>query len=170
MSSSSKTRLILVQIQIVPFSCSLPFFDLPILITTLSLSLLLSVQDVSVFTTDVSLPVFYEDYEIGRAILPDFDLYPGLNVLNALVRYQPADANSTTAQQLLTSYLQPPQGTTGTQEARLVLDGSRRADGDPVTPFASISPAIEGLTIRTVLQGIGSRLLDSIAVFIGAST
>lgn len=123
-------------------------------------------KDVTLFTSDISLPVLYQNYEVGRAIIPDLGLIPGTNVIDTLVRYMPADANSTVAQDLLTKYLQPPGGTTGTQDASVVIDGSSKANPAALSPYDSINPALEGVTIRAVLNGIGTRIVDSVAVFI----
>lgn len=53
-------------------------------------------SEITLFTKDISLPVLYEDYEVGRAIIPDLALAPGDNMLiKSMLHYQPADANST---------------------------------------------------------------------------
>ena len=127
--------------------------------------------DVTLVTSDISLPVIYQDYEIGRAILPDLALIPGTNVVKALVHYQRADSNSTKAQDLLTNYISTPDGgATGVLSSNLVIDGSSKADSAPLSPYESIQQALEGFTVRSVLDGIGARLTDEAKVFIEATS
>lgn len=124
-------------------------------------------SEITLFTKDISLPVLYEAYEVGRAIIPSLSLAPGDNMMiKSVLHYQPAGANDTKPQDLLNKYLQPPGGTTGTQSANLVIDGSSKANSDPLSPYGSLIQGLEGVTLRTTLDGIGTRIVQTVRVFI----
>ena len=92
-------------------------------------------------------------------------------MVKALVHYQRADSNSTKAQDLLTNYISTPDGgATGVLSSNLVIDGSSKADSAPLSPYESIQQALEGFTVRSVLDGIGARLTDEAKVFIEATS
>lgn len=73
----------------------------------------------------------------------EFDLVPGENVVATEFHYEPDNANDTTAQGFLTQFIQ-----TG-NNLDLTIDG----DGQS-SPFASLQPALDGVTLETSITGL----------------
>jgi hypothetical protein len=76
-------------------------------------------------------------------ITQEFDLKPGENVLATEFRYEPDDANDTTAQMFLTRFIQSGDN----------LDLSVEGDKES-TPFGSLQVALDGVTLETSITGL----------------
>ena len=113
-----------------------PFVKIP-LTATLS-----NPSNVSLDTVNVELPVYYQDTMIGRTVIDSFNLQPGDNAVSAEFHYGPQDANDTTAQSFITSFLQT------SNELVVTIKGDAGS-----SPFASLIPALEGVEITTNLKG-----------------
>lgn len=73
--------------------------------------------------------------------------------------YEPANANDTVAQTLLQNYLQ------STDPIDLTVKGY----GDS-SPYSSLIPALEGLSLAGSFPGIGARLVTHINAYISLAT
>ncbi|KAH7915074.1 hypothetical protein BJ138DRAFT_1122997 [Hygrophoropsis aurantiaca] len=100
-------------------------------------------SNVSLSTVDIALPVYYNDVMIGRAAISPFNLTPGENVMAGEFQYAPANANDTVAQSFLTSFVQSGD----------VLPLTIKGDSAS-SPFASLQPALEGVTLATSVTGL----------------
>ncbi|EIW82896.1 hypothetical protein CONPUDRAFT_101346 [Coniophora puteana RWD-64-598 SS2] len=100
-------------------------------------------SNVSLQTVDISLPVFYKDIQLGQAAFSPFNLVPGENSIPGDFLYFPANANDTTAESFLTDFLQ-----TG-DDLPLTIKGDSGS-----SPFASLQPALEGVSISTSVKGL----------------
>ncbi|KAH9485291.1 hypothetical protein JR316_0002199 [Psilocybe cubensis] len=100
-------------------------------------------SQISLDTIGVSLPVIFSGVTIGRAVIDEFNLVPGTNVVNTEFHYQPANSNDTIAQAFLSEFLQ-----TG-DTIGLTIHGDANS-----SPFASLSPALSGLQLSTQLTGL----------------
>ncbi|KIY74263.1 hypothetical protein CYLTODRAFT_363931 [Cylindrobasidium torrendii FP15055 ss-10] len=117
-------------------------------------------SNVTLHTTDIALPVTYDDTVIGRAVLDPFDLYPGAGEFDTEFHYSPADANDTKAQAFLSRFL-----TTG-DAIPLTIDG----DSDS-TPYGALQSALSDLKLDTSLKGIDEpEILRKITVAISLET
>ncbi|KAF7298203.1 hypothetical protein HMN09_01042200 [Mycena chlorophos] len=113
-------------------------------------------SNISLDTIDISLPVFYENVQIGAAVIDQFPLVPGEVSVASEFHYAPANANDTTAQSFLTSFIQ------GDSAIPLTIKGS--ADS---SPFSSLGPALESLTLETSVQAMDQpTLITHINVYI----
>ncbi|KIK68835.1 hypothetical protein GYMLUDRAFT_34828 [Collybiopsis luxurians FD-317 M1] len=112
-------------------------------------------SNVSLETTDIALPVIYEGTMIGRAAISSFDLVPGSNIIPSEFHYEPENANDTTAQAFISSFL------TGSDALPLSIDGDSAS-----TPIDSLKEALSGLKLSTSLQGMGQTLIKDITVTI----
>ena len=121
-------------------------------------------SNITVHTTGISLPNFYKNTYIGRALLGEKIIAPGDNHYEAIVRYQPNNPNDTTAQELLQRYAQPQEGhgpVSIPYETPVVIKGLANAD-PPLSPFASLTPGLERLYLTSTLPGIAVRVLNQI--------
>ncbi|KAF8840051.1 hypothetical protein BDN67DRAFT_1054007 [Paxillus ammoniavirescens] len=100
-------------------------------------------SNVSLSTVGIALPVYYDDVMIGRAAFNTFNLLPGENSMAGEFHYEPADANDTVAQSFLTSFVQ------GDSVLPLTVKGDSAS-----SPFASLEPALEGVTLQTSVTGL----------------
>ncbi|KAG2368054.1 hypothetical protein BDR07DRAFT_1391769 [Suillus spraguei] len=100
-------------------------------------------SNVSLDTIDIALPVYYQDVMIGRATFNSFNLVPGEDMMPGEFHYEPANPNDTIAEAFLTSFLQ-----TG-NSLSITIQGDSAS-----TPFASLQPALEGLTLTTSVTGL----------------
>ncbi|KAJ6607775.1 hypothetical protein B0H10DRAFT_2227490 [Mycena sp. CBHHK59/15] len=113
-------------------------------------------SNVSLQTVDISLPVIYEGVTIGRAVIDTFNLVPGDNLVPTEFRYEPANANDTTAQGFLTSFIQ------GSSSLPLTIQGDLQS-----SPFASLAPALSSLTLSTSLDALNQpNLITHVNVII----
>lgn len=100
-------------------------------------------SNISLSTIDVSLPVIYQGTKIGRSVINQFDLVPGEISVATEFHYEPDDANDTIAQSFLANFIQ-----TG-DLLDLAIDG----DGQG-SPFDSLRPAFDEVTLQTGLHGL----------------
>ncbi|WFD49313.1 hypothetical protein GLX27_003993 [Malassezia furfur] len=129
-------------------------------------------SNITVHTTGISLPNFYKNTYIGRALLGEKIIVPGDNHFDGIVRYQPNNPNDTVAQELLQRYAQPQQGHGGVSipyETPVVIKGLANAD-PPLSPFASLTPGLEQLYLTSTLPGIAVRVLNQIDAFFDVLT
>ncbi|KAE9401586.1 hypothetical protein BT96DRAFT_918717 [Gymnopus androsaceus JB14] len=112
-------------------------------------------SNISLQTTDIALPVYYEGVLIGSAAIDTFNLVPGLNSFPAEFQYEPTNANDTTAQSFITNFL------TSTETLPLSIIGDSSS-----TPIDSLQEALSGLNLTTSLQGMGDSLINSVNVSI----
>ncbi|TBU23049.1 hypothetical protein BD311DRAFT_704566 [Dichomitus squalens] len=131
-----------------------PFIKAP-LTTALS-----NPSNISLQTVGVELPVFYQDVMLGRAVIDSLNLQPGDNTVSAEFHYVPQDANDTTAQSFITSFLQT------SNKLPLTIKGDASS-----SPFASLIPALEGVEITTDLKGLNfPPFVTTINAYISAAT
>jgi hypothetical protein len=114
----------------------------------------------------LSLAVFYKAVKIGRAAinvcsfaiesqrgsnfdLQVFNLVPGENTIPAEFHYHPDDANDTVAQSFLSEFIQ-----TG-DALPLSINGDSSS-----SPYASLVPALEGISLSTSLTGASDLTLS----------
>ncbi|KAF8314052.1 hypothetical protein DL93DRAFT_2167525 [Clavulina sp. PMI_390] len=116
-------------------------------------------SNISLLTNDAELAVYYKDVYVGRTVLTSFDLLPGTHDYPAEFRYEPTNANDSTAQDILTQYLQ------STAAIPITAKGDAQS-----SPYASLIPAFEGVSLSSSLTGIGARLVTQINVFITLDT
>ncbi|KAF9451269.1 hypothetical protein P691DRAFT_757432 [Macrolepiota fuliginosa MF-IS2] len=109
-------------------------------------------SNISLDTVGVSLPVIYQGTKIGRAAINEFDLVPGENVVPTEFHYEPDNANDTVAQDFLTQFIQ-----TG-NKLDLTIDGDAQS-----SPFGSLQPALDGVTISTSIMGLNHPAIISSA-------
>ncbi|CDR88214.1 uncharacterized protein SPSC_03875 [Sporisorium scitamineum] len=127
-------------------------------------------SNLTVFTNEVFLPVIFSGVVVGRAEIPVLGLIPGSNLVQSYFYYAPANANDSTAQQLLQRYVQPSLSDgTSAQTAPLTIDGSQGPQTN-LTPYDSLRPALAGIKLTTTLQGIASRIVTNIRVYLTAET
>jgi len=100
-------------------------------------------SNVTLNTVDISLPVLYNDVKIGRAVVNPFDLKPGTNAEATEFRYQPDNANDTTAQQFLADFIQ------SDKQLPLTIHGDANS-----SPFPSLSAGLSQLVINTQLTAL----------------
>ncbi|KAG5340679.1 hypothetical protein C0989_000829 [Termitomyces sp. Mn162] len=93
-------------------------------------------SNITLNTVDISLPVIFSGTKIGRAVIDPFHLVPGENPSITEFRYQPDNANDTTAQAFLSKFIQ-------TGDA---LDLTIHGD-DNSSPFASLSVGLAQLQL-----------------------
>ena len=122
-------------------------------------STLTNPSNITLTTNAVSLAGFYKGTQVGRAVLDPLDLLPGTHNYPAVFEYEPADKNDTVAQQFLGAYLQSTDA----------IDLTVKGDGQS-SPYASLVPALEGVTLQGSFNGIGTRLVTHINVYITAAT
>jgi len=129
-------------------------------------------SNISIHTTGIQLPTFFKNYEVGRSIVTDKLLIPGKNNVSAHFHYQPADHNSSVAQQLISQYAtpQPDHGKTSIPYmSDINIHGYANAN-PPLSIFDSLIPGLEKINIKTQLPGIASRPLLRIDTFIDLLT
>ncbi|SPO24995.1 probable conserved hypothetical Ustilago-specific protein [Ustilago trichophora] len=127
-------------------------------------------SNLTVFTNQAFLPVLFSGTVVGRAEIPVLGLIPGSNLVQSYFYYAPANANDSTAQRLLQLYVQPSESDgTSPQSAPLLIDGSAGPQTN-LTPYDSLRPALAGVKLTTTLQGIGSRIVTEINVYLTAQT
>ncbi|KAK0559809.1 hypothetical protein OC844_004162, partial [Tilletia horrida] len=132
-------------------------------------------SDLTVHTLDVELPVFFtgdsgREVQVGRARIPQLDLEPGSNTVKTQFLYAPAGSNDTDAQELIRDYIQPVKGTDSDPiTANVSIRGVPNAS-PALTPYDSLEPAIEGLSLSTSITGIGSRIVTKIYVVLDILT
>ncbi|KAJ7594702.1 hypothetical protein C8J56DRAFT_446479 [Mycena floridula] len=112
-------------------------------------------SNISLQTRDISLPVFYQDVQVGRAVIDDFSLVPGSNDFATEFHYAPNDANDTVAQSFLTEFL------TTDDAVALSIKGDSAS-----SPFASLQPALSALQLTTSLAGLHQSLITQVKVTI----
>ncbi|KAF8524806.1 hypothetical protein BU17DRAFT_84312 [Hysterangium stoloniferum] len=112
-------------------------------------------SNISLVTTGISLPVLFKGVELGRAAINNFDLVPGQNVQPSEFHYMPANPNDTIAQSFLSAFLTTPNS------LPLTIKGDSAS-----SPFASLQPALSGVSLDTSLTGQNQKLLSHINVFI----
>lgn len=121
--------------------------------------------NITIKTTGLRLPLNYKDVYMGRVLIDNKVVVPGLNNLDAIARYQPNNANDTIAQQLVQRYLQPqpnqPNEVPFSTPVQVQGRGFENAN-PPLSPFASLVPGLAQVVIDTALPGIGSRALQRI--------
>lgn len=127
-------------------------------------------SNLTVFTNEAFLPVLFSGTVVGRAEIPVLGLIPGSNLVQSYFYYAPANANDSTAQRLLQLYVQPSESDgTSPQSAPLTIDGSAGPQTN-LTPYDSLRPALAGVKLTTTLQGIGSRIVTEINVYLTLQT
>ncbi|WFC96531.1 hypothetical protein MBRA1_003192 [Malassezia brasiliensis] len=129
-------------------------------------------SNITVHTTGISLPAFYKNTYVGRALLNNKIIAPGDNYLDSIVRYQPNNPNDTVAQELLVRYAQPQMGHGPVSipfQTPVVIKGTTNAD-PPLSPFASLIPALEGIYVASSVPGIATRVLNQIDSYFDALT
>jgi len=113
-------------------------------------------SNISLNTVDIALPVFFKGVQLGSAAINTFNLVSGTNVVNTSeFHYMPADANDTTAQSFLSDFL------TSTDTLDLTIKGDSGS-----SPFGSLQPALEGVSLSSSLTGNGVTLITQVNVFI----
>ncbi|KAG1761975.1 hypothetical protein EDD22DRAFT_893760 [Suillus occidentalis] len=100
-------------------------------------------SNISLDTVDIALPVYYQNVMIGRAAFNSFNLIPGEDSMPAEFHYEPANPNDTVAEAFLTSFLQ-----TG-DSLPITIQGDSAS-----TPFASLQPALEGVSLTSSVTGL----------------
>ncbi|TDL25981.1 hypothetical protein BD410DRAFT_895443 [Rickenella mellea] len=98
---------------------------------------------ISLQTNNIALPVFFDNVMIGRAAIPQFNQIPGQNTIQSEFHYAPPNANDTVAQSFLTKFL------TSGDNIPLTIKGDAAS-----TPFQSLQPAFEGLSLAATLPGL----------------
>ncbi|TFY74322.1 hypothetical protein EWM64_g9690, partial [Hericium alpestre] len=117
-------------------------------------------SNISLLTTDIALPVYYEGVMLGRAAIDPLNLLPGENTIAAEFHYEPENANDTTAQSFLSKFLQ------SGDSLSLNIKGDSGS-----SPFASLQPALEGVHLSTSLQGINvPPIITHITAYISVAT
>ncbi|PWZ00897.1 hypothetical protein BCV70DRAFT_84414 [Testicularia cyperi] len=126
-------------------------------------------SNLTVFTNEVFLPVIFSSVFVGRAEIPVLGLIPGDNIVQSYFYYAPSNANDSTAQRLLQTYVQPSLADGSKQIAQLTIDGSQGPQSN-LTPYDSLRPALAGVKLTTQLEGIASRIVTHINVYLTAQT
>ncbi|SHO78091.1 Uncharacterized protein MSYG_2433 [Malassezia sympodialis ATCC 42132] len=125
-------------------------------------------SNITLHTTGIQLPGFFENYEVGRALLDNQLIVPGKNNVSIHFHFQPADDNSTVAQTLVSQYAlaQPFHGKTSIPyKSEIDIHGYANAN-PPLSTFESLIPGLERLNLSTVITGLASRPLVRIETFI----
>ncbi|KAK0543392.1 hypothetical protein OC845_006148, partial [Tilletia horrida] len=118
-------------------------------------------SNLTVKTKDVSLPAFYGSTQVGSTIIDELTLLPGNNTVDALFRYQPANAGNAQAEELLEKYLEPLNGQTEPQTATISIHGYQGAD---TTPYESLQDALNGVSISAKVKGLGARIVTKVTI------
>ncbi|CAL1708136.1 unnamed protein product [Somion occarium] len=116
-------------------------------------------SNVSLHTVDIALPVIYKGTMIGRAAINPFDLVSGDLAVPSAFHYQPGDANDTTAQSFLSSFL------TSTDNLALTIQGDSES-----SLIQSLQQSLSGVRLATSLPGMGQSLIKHINVDITLDT
>lgn len=128
-------------------------------------------SNLTVFTNQVSLPIVYRDTYVGRAVIPDLGLIPGTNTILTNFQYMPDDPANAVAQELLRSYLQPVENTEADPQLNIAIEILGTGGGSqPLSPYASLIPALQGVQADGTIDGIGARVVTKIYVYITAAT
>ncbi|PWN24968.1 hypothetical protein BDZ90DRAFT_262821 [Jaminaea rosea] len=128
-------------------------------------------SQLTVFTDQVSLPIVYRNVYVGRAIIPQLGLIPGTNVITTNFQYMPDNPGNEVAQNLLRSYLQPVEQTESTPQLKIPIEILGTGGGSqPLTPYDSLVPALRGVQADGTIDGIGSRVVTMIDVFLSLPT
>ncbi|KAJ4468227.1 hypothetical protein J3R30DRAFT_3715154 [Lentinula aciculospora] len=112
-------------------------------------------SNISLDTTDIALPVYYEGTMIGRAAINNFDLVPGTNTVPSEFHYEPANSNDSVAQSFIADFL------TSSNVLPLNIKGDSAS-----TLIESLQEALSGLSLSTFLPGMGQTLIKDITVTI----
>ena len=129
-------------------------------------------SNITIRTTGISLPAFYKNTYVARALINNKIIAPGANYMDAIVRFDPSNHNDSTAQELLVRYAQPQAGhgpVSIPYDSPVVIKGITNAD-PPLSPFASLIPALEKTYMDSSLPGIAIRVLNQIDAYIDALT
>ncbi|WFC96532.1 hypothetical protein MBRA1_003193 [Malassezia brasiliensis] len=129
-------------------------------------------SNITVHTTGISLPVFYQNTYIGRSIMNNKIIVPGENFFDTIVRFQPDSHNNSVALEMLTRYAQPQPGHGAVSipyQTPVVIRGTANAD-PPLTPFASLVPGMEKAYVESSVPGIAIRVLNQIDSFFDVLT
>ncbi|CAO1639236.1 unnamed protein product [Sympodiomycopsis kandeliae] len=131
-------------------------------------------SNLTVFSDKISLPVLYTagaPVYVGRAYIPKLGLIPGTNRIDTVFEYMPDDAANSQAEALLRAYLQPVEGTYSTPQLNIPIRIDGRGGGSQaLTPYDSLVPALQGVTADGTIDGIGSRVVDKIEVYLSLKT
>jgi hypothetical protein len=128
-------------------------------------------SNITLFTEAVSLPTYFvtNNALIGRATIPQLNLYPGANTVMSLFEFM-IPGNSSEVQQVLSLYLQPADLVTAGDINNIPLRIQGGPSANPVlTPYPVLDPALQGVLLTTNLAGIGTRIVQNIRVYIPAS-
>ncbi|KAF9562634.1 hypothetical protein CPC08DRAFT_706528 [Agrocybe pediades] len=113
-------------------------------------------SNITLNTVNIALPVIFNGVTLGRAVIDEFDLKPGENVVDTEFHYQPADANDTVAQSFLSDFIQ------SGDPIDLTIHGDRAS-----SPFGSLQAGLANLQLSTSLNGINHpNLITQILVTI----
>ncbi|WFD26547.1 hypothetical protein MNAN1_001530 [Malassezia nana] len=129
-------------------------------------------SNISLATTGLKLPTYFDGYEVGRTLMDDKVIIPGKNNISVTFRYQPADHNSTVAQQLIVQYAtaQPGNGKKSIPYLSDINVHGYAGANPPLSIFDSLVPGLEKLNLTTKLPGIASRPLKRIDSYIDLLT
>ncbi|KAH7875192.1 uncharacterized protein C8R40DRAFT_1170817 [Lentinula edodes] len=107
-------------------------------------------SNISLDTTDIALPVYYEGSMVGRAFINNLNLVPGTNSVPSEFHYEPANSNDSVAQSFIADFL------TSNNSLPLSIKGDSAS-----TPIDSLQEALSGLSLR-----MGQTLIKDITVTI----
>lgn len=129
-------------------------------------------SNLTVHSTDVSLPTIYDKYnvDIGRAVIPKLDLLPGSNDVPVLFQLVIDPYNSSEVQEVITLYVSASDLETRGKTNIIPLDVKGQQNADPaLSPYDSLNPALAGISATTSLEGIGSLVINAVRVYIPLS-
>jgi hypothetical protein len=129
-------------------------------------------SNITLFTTQVSLPVYYDKYNvyIGRATIPALNLHPGPNTVATLFELM-IPGNSSQVQEVLQLYLQSKDLATSGDANTVDISIKGVPDANPpLSPYPALDDALAGISLSTSFQGIGTRLVSHIRVYIPPSS
>ena len=118
----------------------------------------------------LSLPLLFKELDIGRAVLKDKVIIPGINTMVGVTKiYVPEQSrNDTRFMEFLQMDAQPRMWQYPKEVPFLipvVIDGSASSN-PPLTPYESLTLAVSHIKIKGKLPGIGKNLLERLDILI----
>lgn len=103
------------------------------------------------------LAVLYQGVYVGRAIIANTVIQPGVNTISSEFHYAPNDKSQSA---ILTEFLQRP--VFGSSD---LIPITVSGDGQS-SPYGSLIPALEGVSLNAAFQGAGAQLVNFVHVVV----
>ena len=127
-------------------------------------------SNVTIKTDMLSLPLLYKELDIGRAVLKDKVIIPGINTMVGVTKITVPEQsrNDTRFMEFIQLDAQPRMWQYPKElpyHIPVVIDGSASSN-PPLTPYESLTLAVSHIKIKGKLPGIGKNLLERLDILI----